>query len=264
MEISHCGRYSMAQWVTNSFSSDIVTCKCLFHWIIGLFFCYIINTGPSRGSSSWIYCCCPLQWRVCSFRFAGLVPSNAPSDRRCGGWHNESTHCSGSGSGCWIGQTPALLHPQCPGQLFSTDPASSPFVASKRKPSSFSYSRVLGFNWPSRVSITVLPINVYGSLCLVLQLERGTVPALPGSWPQVRFTCATTSKVSSIWCPGLVQGLLSLVLWEASVEGQGGHLFPAHATWEMRSWTSSPTLMLSKWSRVPLPEKYNNEISSIL
>lgn len=101
-------------------------------------------------------CCCLLQWRFCSFRFAGLVPPHTPSACRCGGWQNESTHCSSSGSGCWTGQPPALLHPQNHGELISTDPASSPFVASKREPSNFSYSHVLGFNLPTPIPRALL------------------------------------------------------------------------------------------------------------
>lgn len=108
----------------------------LNHWFV---FCCIINTGPSRESSSWIYCCCPLQWRFCSFRFARL---GVVDDRM-------SQLIAVSGSGCWTGQPPALLHRQYRGELFSTDPARSPFVASKRESSDFFSSPVLGFNLPT-------------------------------------------------------------------------------------------------------------------
>jgi hypothetical protein len=52
-----------------------------------------------QGDFSWIFCCCLVSWRSCSFGSAGLALSCAPVDHSWGRYWDGSTQIPGSGPG---------------------------------------------------------------------------------------------------------------------------------------------------------------------
>ena len=53
-----------------------------------------------HSNSSWLFCCCRVLWRSCSFGSSGPVPSCAPVDHRWSGCWGRPIHNCCSESGC--------------------------------------------------------------------------------------------------------------------------------------------------------------------